>query len=385
MSQLFPLEKFENLKTPFYYYDMNLLERTLQEVKINSDKYGFVVHYAIKANANIRLLEMIKRFGFGVDCVSGYEIKRALEVGFSPDGIVYAGVGKADWEIELGIDNNISCFNVESLPELEVINEIAASKNKIVNVAIRINPNVNANTHHYITTGLDDNKFGVNQADLEKVMDALVNFKHIHLQGLHFHIGSQITDLKSYEELCVRVNELQQWCIDRNLSPTVINVGGGLGIDYDNPDDHPIPNFEDYFKIFNDGLELQPNQQVHFELGRSLVGQCGNLISRVLYIKEGIKTQFAIIDAGMTELIRPALYDAYHKVENLSSIAPIAEYDVVGPICESSDSFGQKVPLPETSRGDIISIRSAGAYGEVMASQYNLRPLPKAYYSDQLE
>lgn len=384
MSQQFPLEKFQNLKTPFYFYDMNLLERTLQEVKSNSDKYGFVVHYAIKANANIRLLEMIKRFGFGVDCVSGYEIKRALEVGFSPEGIVYAGVGKADWEIELGIDNNISCFNVESLPELEVINEIAATKNKTVNVAIRINPNVNANTHHYITTGLDDNKFGVNQADLEHMMDALVDLKHIHLQGLHFHIGSQITDLTSFKELSVRVNELQQWCIARNLSPRVINVGGGLGIDYDNPDDNPIPNFKDYFKIFNDGLELQPNQQVHFELGRSLVGQCGNLISRVLYIKEGIKTQFAIIDAGMTELIRPALYDAYHKVENLSSEAPLAEYDVVGPICESSDSFGQKIPLPETSRGDIIAIRSAGAYGEVMASQYNLRPLPKSYYSDQL-
>lgn len=384
MSQQFPLEKFQNLKTPFYFYDMNLLERTLQEVKSNSDKYGFVVHYAIKANANIRLLEMIKRFGFGVDCVSGYEIKRALEVGFSPEGIVYAGVGKADWEIELGIDNNISCFNVESLPELEVINKIAATKNKTVNVAIRINPNVNANTHHYITTGLDDNKFGVNQADLEHVMDALVDLKHIHLQGLHFHIGSQITDLTSFKELSVRVNELQQWCIARNLSPTVINVGGGLGIDYDNPDDNPIPNFKDYFKIFNDGLELQPNQQVHFELGRSLVGQCGNLISRVLYIKGGIKTQFAIIDAGMTELIRPALYDAYHKVENLSSDAPLAEYDVVGPICESSDSFGQKIPLPETSRGDIIAIRSAGAYGEVMASQYNLRPLPKSYYSDQL-
>ena len=384
MSQQFPLEKFQNLKTPFYFYDMNLLERTLQEVKSNSDKYGFVVHYAIKANANIRLLEMIKRFGFGVDCVSGYEIKRALEVGFSPEGIVYAGVGKADWEIELGIDNNISCFNVESLPELEVINKIAATKNKTVNVAIRINPNVNANTHHYITTGLDDNKFGVNQADLEHVMDALVDLKHIHLQGLHFHIGSQITDLTSFKELSVRVNELQQWCIARNLSPTVINVGGGLGIDYDNPDDNPIPNFKDYFKIFNDGLELQPNQQVHFELGRSLVGQCGNLISRVLYIKEGIKTQFAIIDAGMTELIRPALYDAYHKVENLSSEAPLAEYDVVGPICESSDSFGQKTPLPGTSRGDIIAIRSAGAYGEVMASQYNLRPLPKSYYSDQL-
>lgn len=384
MRQTFPVEELKKLKTPFYYYDMALLEKTLQEIKKYSDKYGFVVHYAIKANANTRILQMIKKNGFGVDCVSGYEVKRALEVGFAPQGIVYAGVGKADWEIEIGIDNNISCFNVESLPELEVINEIAASKNKKANVALRINPNVDANTHHYITTGLDDNKFGINQSDLDHVVKSLAQLKNIHLQGLHFHIGSQITELTPYQDLCNRVNELQKWFNAKGVYPSIINVGGGLGIDYETPDTNPIPDFKNYFAVFNDGLELQPNQEVHFELGRSVVGQCGNLVSKVLYVKEGVNTQFAIVDAGMTELIRPALYGAYHKVENLTSSLPQEVYDVVGPICESSDSFGQKLFLPHSSRGDLLIIRSAGAYGEVMASQYNLRPLPKAYYSDEM-
>jgi diaminopimelate decarboxylase len=383
MNQSFPIEKLQKIKTPFYYYDMNLLEKTLMKVKDNADKYKYVVHYAIKANANVRILEMILRFGFGVDCVSGYEIKRALEVGFSSKGIVFAGVGKADWEIELGIDNDIACFNVESVPELEVINDIAAAKGKVANVAIRINPNVNAHTHHYITTGLQENKFGINNWDLGKVTDAIGRMKNINLQGMHFHIGSQITDLSSFQQLCVRINELQKWFISRRLYPKIINVGGGLGIDYDAPELNPMPDFEDYFKIFSDNLDVKDDQQVHFELGRAIVGQCGNLISKVLYIKEGVKTKFAIIDAGMTDLIRPALYQAHHNIENLSSVAPEEKYDVVGPICESSDSFGKQLALPKTSRGDLVVIRSAGAYGEVMASQYNLRELPKAYYSDQ--
>jgi len=384
MSQSFPIEKLQKFKTPFYFYDMNLLEKTLMKVKDNADKYKYVVHYAIKANANVRILEMIRSFGFGVDCVSGYEMKRALEVGFSPKGIVFAGVGKADWEIELGIDNDIACFNVESVPELEVINDIAAAKGKVANVAIRINPNVNANTHHYITTGLQENKFGINNWDLEKVTDAIGRMENINLLGMHFHIGSQITDLSSFQQLCVRINELQKWFIAHRIYPKIINVGGGLGIDYDAPEVNPMPDFEDYFKIFNDNLDLRADQQVHFELGRAIVGQCGSLISKVLYIKEGVKTKFAIIDAGMTDLIRPALYQAHHKIENLSSEAAEEKYDVVGPICESSDSFGKQLLLPKTSRGDLVVIRSAGAYGEVMASQYNLRELPKAYYSDQL-
>ncbi len=384
MNNQFPLEKLQKIQTPFYYYNMGLLEQTLNVVKTESQKYGFVVHYAIKANANSRLLEAIRSFGFGVDCVSGYEVKKALESGFKPSGIVFAGVGKSDWEIELGIDNNIACFNVESVPELEVINTIAASKNKTVSVALRINPNVNAHTHHYITTGLEENKFGIYQWDLERVTNAIREMKNIKLEGLHFHIGSQITDLDTFKDLCIRVNEIQDWFISQQLFPRIINVGGGLGIDYYQPDTNPIPDFAGYFKMFKTFLKVLPEQEVHFELGRSMVAQSGSLITKVLYIKEGVQTKFAIVDAGMTDLIRPALYQAYHKIENLSSVAPEEKYDVVGPICESSDCFGKALFLPKSARGDYFAIRSAGAYGEIMASQYNLREIPKAYYSDTI-
>ncbi|MDG5799678.1 diaminopimelate decarboxylase [Marinilabiliaceae bacterium ANBcel2] len=384
MSSTFPLKKFEALKTPFYYYDMELLERTLKKIKEESDRYNFHVHYAIKANFNSRLLELIKNYGFGIDCVSGYEIKRALEVGFDPAGIVFAGVGKSDWEIELGLDNDIACFNVESIPELEVINDLAKRRGKVATVAVRINPNVDANTHSYITTGLDENKFGVNRIDLEDFTDKISKMQNVSLEGLHFHIGSQITDLSSFKDLCVKVNEIQEWFISQKIYPKVINVGGGLGIDYENPDYNSIPQFEDYFKVFKKGLNIKGDQQVHFELGRSVVGQCGSLITRVLYVKKGVKTDFAIVDGGMTDLIRPALYQAYHKIENISSSSPEKKYDIVGPICESSDSFGKAQSLPETARGDFIAVRSAGAYGEVMVSPYNLREFPKAYYSDQL-
>lgn len=384
MNNQFPLEKLNKIQTPFYYYNMGLLEQTLEVVKTESQKYGFVVHYAIKANANSRLLEAIRSFGFGVDCVSGYEVKKALESGFKPSGIVFAGVGKSDWEIELGIDNNIACFNVESVPELEVINEIAASKNKTVSVALRINPNVNAHTHHYITTGLEENKFGIYQWDLERVTNAIRGMKNIRLEGLHFHIGSQITDLDTFKDLCIRVNEIQDWFISQQLFPRIINMGGGLGIDYYQPDTNPIPDFAGYFKMFKTFLKVLPNQEVHFELGRSMVAQSGSLLTKVLYIKEGVQTKFAIVDAGMTDLIRPALYQAYHKIENLSSVAPEEKYDVVGPICESSDCFGKALFLPKSARGDFFAIRSAGAYGEIMASQYNLREIPKAYYSDTI-
>lgn len=384
MNNKFPIDKFQKVRTPFYYYDMDLLEQTLSTVKNESDKYGFVVHYAIKANANPRLLESIRKFDFGVDCVSGYEVQRALDTNFKPSGIVFAGVGKSDWEIELGIDNNIACFNVESVPELEVINATATAKGKTVSVALRINPNVDAHTHHYITTGLEENKFGIYQWDLERVINAIKGMKNIHLEGIHFHIGSQITDLSTFKELCLRVNEIQEWFISQHILPKIINVGGGLGIDYYKPDENPIPDFAKYFKMFKTFLKVHTGQEVHFELGRSMVAQSGSLITKVLYIKEGVHTKFAIVDAGMTDLIRPALYQAYHKIENLTSLAPEEKYDVVGPICESSDCFGKALSLPKSSRGDYFALRSAGAYGEIMASQYNLRELPKGYYSDTI-
>jgi len=381
------VKKIEFVQTPFYYYDLGLLKRTLEKLTAESKKYGFVVHYAMKANTNDRVLSTIKSFGLGADCVSGGEVKKAVEIGFAADHIVFAGVGKNDTEINLGLDNDIFCFNCESSQELEVINELAAKKNKTARIALRINPNVNANTHHYITTGLEENKFGINMWEMDSVIKLLSTLKNVKLVGTHFHIGSLITDLSTFKNLCTRVNEIQKWFENHNFYLEHINVGGGLGINYHEPDTQSIPDFESYFKIFDEFLERKPNQKVHFELGRSVVAQCCSLISRVLYIKKGKATNFAILDAGMNDLIRPALYQAYHKIENISAFVNrnssiVNHYDVVGPVCESSDCFQKAVELPETKRGDLIVLRSAGAYGEVMASNYNLREKAPSVYSD---
>lgn len=369
------LNTFSNHQTPFYYYNMDLLERTLNSCKQEADKYKFHVHYALKANASPEILKSIVNTGFGADCVSGNEVLRAKENGFPNHQIVFAGVGKSDIEINDALDANIFCFNVESKQELQILNELAEKKQKVASIALRINPNVNAHTHHYITTGLEENKFGINYWELDEVIKLLANYNHLKLLGLHFHIGSQITDLSVFKSLCLKVNEYVDWFEERRMQIQIINVGGGLGIDYVNPDENSIPDFESYFKLFHQFLNVKNHQEVHFELGRALVAQCGSLISKVLYIKEGLQTNFAILDAGMTELLRPALYQAYHKIENLSNSSTIEKkkYDVVGPICESSDCFGKAVELPITKRGDYIAIRSAGAYGEVMRSGYNLR------------
>ena len=377
------ITKFNSLETPFYYYDLDLLKRTLEELTKESLKRNYKIHYALKANSNDRILKIISSSGLGADCVSGNEITKAIETGFKNDGIVFAGVGKSDKEIKTALENNIACFNVESIQELEVINSIASSLNKTANVALRINPNIDANTHHYITTGLEENKFGINTWELPAILEKLPLVKNINLSGLHFHIGSQISDLNVFKGLCIRINEIQKWFDEHNFQFNSINVGGGLGINYENPDDELIPEFSSYFNVFEKFLNIRPNQEVHFEIGRAIVGQCGSLISRVLFIKEGVNTNFAILDAGMTELIRPALYQSYHKIENLNSIGNEKRYDVVGPICESSDTFAKYILLPETNRGDLIAIRSAGAYGEVMASRYNLRSEVASYYSDQ--
>lgn len=368
------IQKFQQLKTPFYYYDLALLERTLDAAAKASSPYNFHVHYAMKANTNAAVLKLINQYGFGADCVSGGEVQYAVDSGFTNNKIVFAGVGKSDDEINLGLQHDIFCFNAESVAELEVLNELAAKAGKTARIALRINPNVNANTHKYITTGLEENKFGINIWELDGVLEVLKKLGNLELIGIHFHIGSQITDLSVFKNLCLRVNELNQWFFEKRINLKVLNVGGGLGVNYQEPDAQSIPDFEAYFALFNRFLELRQGQEIHFELGRALVAQCGSLITKVLYIKNGIKTNFAIVDAGMTELIRPALYQAYHKIENITNGADITEkYDVVGPICESSDCFGKAVSLPPTKRGDLIAIRTAGAYGEVMASNYNLR------------
>ncbi|MDY3820824.1 MAG: diaminopimelate decarboxylase [Bacteroidaceae bacterium] len=387
-SNQFPIESFRNIKTPFYYYDTALLRQTIKTITDEVAKHeGYHIHYAVKACANPKVLRIIADSGLGADCVSGGEIQACIDAGFPAKTIVYAGVGKADWEIELGLNVGIQYFNVESVAELEVIEEIAARMNKTANVSFRINPDVGAHTHANITTGLSENKFGIAMQDMERVILMAKEMPHIEFVGLHFHIGSQILEMDDFQALSLRINELQDRLEKNGIGPVKnINVGGGLGIDYQDPDAHPVPGFGKFFDTYAHNLQLRPGQQLHFELGRSIVGQCGSLIAKCLYVKQATHRQFVILDAGMTDLIRPALYDAHHHIENLTSQEANTQiYDVVGPICESSDVFQRDCILPVTHRGDLIALRSAGAYGEIMASQYNCRPLPIGYVTEDFQ
>lgn len=375
-------QDFKGMQTPFYYYDLTLLRNTLQAIKdATADAPNFHVHYAVKACATPMVLREIAQAGLGADCVSGGEILRAAEQGFPVSEIVYAGVGKSDWEIEAALDKDIAMFNVESMEELEVINEIASTKCKIARVAFRINPNVDAHTHAKITTGLNENKFGIAMEDMLPAIHRAQTLSNIEFVGLHFHIGSQITETAPFRALCERINELTAALKADGISVRNINVGGGYGVDYQHPDENPIPDFKAYFDTFKQHLHLDVDQHLHFELGRAIVAQCGSLITKVLYVKQGHSKQFVIVDAGMTDLIRPALYDAFHFAQNLTAEeegrAEHCNYDIVGPICESSDVFHKDYQLPITHRGDLIAFRTAGAYGEIMASQYNCRPMPK--------
>lgn len=388
MKAKFPVDKFKVLPTPFYYYDTDLLRRTLDEINKEADKYGnFNVHYAVKANSNPKILSIIKEKGLGADCVSGGEILAALQAGIPANRIVFAGVGKSDWEIETGLSAGIFCFNVESVPEMEVISELAQKKGVVAHVCVRINPEVGAHTIKEITTGKAENKFGIAMRDMVSVIRLTQTLPNLCFEGLHFHIGSQILEYGDFIALCERIEELQQQIEQEHIAVKNINVGGGLGISYEAPDEHPVPDFKGFFETYHRHLKLRPGQQVHFELGRSVVGQCGTMVAKVLYVKQGVAKQFAIVDAGFTELIRPAFYHAVHKMENLTSAAgePEETYDVVGPICESSDVFAKEYQLKKTRRGDLIAFRSAGAYGEIMASQYNCRPLPSSYTTEEIE
>ena len=376
----FPTDKFQGIETPFYYYDKKVLLATLDTIKAElAERPNYHLHYAIKANANLEVLKEIQKAGFGVDAVSGGEIQQALKAGFEAQKIVYAGVGKNDWEINLGLDAGIFCFNVESLEELRIINELAEKKQKTAKVCFRINPNVGAHTHANITTGLMENKFGIAMEDMELAIREAKELSNIEFIGLHFHIGSQILEMDDFAALANRVNELQDRLESQGIKVKNINVGGGLGIAYNDPDGKPVPDFKKYFDTYAQNLKLREGQQVHFELGRAVVGQMGSLITRILYVKNTHHKQFAIVDGGMSDLIRPALYDAHHKIQNISSMEAEETYDVIGPICESSDVFGKNEKLPKCHRGDLIALRSAGAYGEIMACQYNCRKLPKAY------
>lgn len=365
---------YSKIQTPCYVYDADLLEETVALAHNEALKYGYHIHYALKANYQDVVLDTMIAHGFGADCVSGNEVKKALDAGFDPESILFAGVGKTDAEIHLALDHQIGCLNCESIEELIVIQEIAAQRNQVASVAIRVNPEVDAKTHAYITTGLAINKFGIQQSDVTKALDFIKSASHLNFKGFHFHVGSQITDLNVFKNLAIKVNEINEMAFSQGLSPEIIDLGGGLGINYAEPLEDAIPDFAGYFEIINQHLAPKERQEVHFEIGRALVGQCASILSKVLYVKQSGHKEFVIIDAGMTDLMRPALYQAEHAIHNVSSEATeVKPYDVVGPICETSDQFGKDISLPITKRGDYVMIRSVGAYGEVLASNYNLR------------
>lgn len=377
----FPVSQFQSTPTPFYYYDIDLLDATLDAIRKAAPSPEFKVHYALKANANPEILRRIAAAGLGADCVSGGEVRMAIDAGFAPADIMMAGVGKTDAEIEEALTLGVGMINVESEPELDVIIEIAQRLGIKATIELRVNPDIDAHTHHFITTGLDENKFGIDHRCLAPIVDKAIASPWIDLAGLHFHIGSQITIGEPYVLLCYRVNSMVKEYAAKGITFRSINVGGGLGIDYDDPDQNPVPDFASYFDLFDNYLRLAPGTSVHFELGRSVIAQCGSLITRVLYVKEGLNKRFVIVDAGFNDLIRPAFYQAHHQIDNLTSNGLEMTYDIVGPICETSDCFASQRKLPLTRRGDILAIRSAGAYGQTMASCYNGRPLARAIYS----
>lgn len=378
------IEAFAGIETPFYYYDMDLLRATLEECRNQAAKYGYKVHYAIKANDQQRIVDTVCSYGYGVDCVSGGEIELAVESGFDPATIVFAGVAKTDAEIRLALKVGIGCFNCESIPEIERIDALAGEMGLRASIAIRVNPDIDAHTHKYISTGLEENKFGISIRAFDTVVETLAAVKNIDFKGLHVHVGSQITDMSVFALACKRTVDLTHRFERAGYPVNSINLGGGLGVDYEHPVANPMPRFDAWFATVHDNLPLEPGQELHFEPGRALVAQCGDLISRAVYVKQGIDRKFVILDAGMNDLIRPALYQAYHDVENLTSRGPLQRYDVAGPVCESSDCWGEGMMVAEAHRGDLFAIHSAGAYGQVMAMPYNRRPFAKAYYSDEI-
>ncbi len=373
------------MKTPYYQYDLQLLRQTLDAATREANKYGYTLHYAVKANANPVILNEISSYGLGADCVSGNEISAALSGGFNPKGIVFAGVGKTDEEIELAIARGIYCIHCESVQELMTIQKIASAMQTTANVALRVNPNVDAHTHKHITTGTMANKFGLTVEEARRIIKNFDRYSNLNLFGLHFHIGSQITEMNVFEDLAQRVNELQH-DFYANGEPAYLNLGGGLGINYQNPDSELIPPFMNYFDVFARNLNRNSWQSIHFELGRSLVGQCGKLVTRVLYTKKMGSKNFAIVDAGMNALIRPALYGAYHRIVNTStSSSKMERYEVVGPLCESTDILGTNVLMPVTQRNDVLEVLSCGAYAEAMSSRINLRDIPDYCFTNQLQ
>lgn len=378
-------EKLQGYDTPFYLYDIDLLRQTLESATAVASRYNFKLHYAIKANYDPHILSVIKEYGLGIDCASGNEVACAIEAGFDPSGIVYAGVGKKDKELRYAISQGIFSINCESLQELELIDRIAGELGKVQDIALRINPDIDPKTNSCIDTGQADSKFGISYEEVMANVELINSYRNVRIRGMHLHIGSQIRELHVFQYLCDKVNAIVECLTGLGFKFDFVDVGGGLGINYDFPENEPVPNFASVFSIINQYLKVD-GREVHFEFGRAIVAQCGELITRVLFRKDtATGRKLVIVDGSMTELIRPALYGAYHNIENITSQESRKErYTVVGTACESTDVFDQSLSLPVTSRGDLLTIKSAGAYGMSMASRYNLHDLPGAVYSDEL-
>ena len=397
---LLDIDKLKKYETPYYYYNTSLLNETIDEVLRLSKLHNLKIHFSLKSNFNEKIIRLFASHKeLGADCVSGGEVNYALNF-FDPKEVVFAGIGKSDKEIENAVDKGIFCINVESYEELENLNRICNEKNKTMNFATRINPNIEAHTHEKIVTGLNENKFGIYMEEnetkfYEKISEVFFNkdgkYKYLKFIGLHFHIGSNILNFTDFARLSQKIDKIIEGLNDRNISITYLNLGGGLGVDYNDTYNHPIPDFEGYFNTYltnitslqKIGPDFNDNKNItlHFELGRSMIAQSGYVISRVNYIKEGVKKKFAILDAGMNDLIRPAMYGALHQIERIeiNDDDDKVMYDVVGPICESSDVFAKNYTMDRLDKGDYVLIRTAGAYGESMASRYNFRDLIKGY------
>jgi diaminopimelate decarboxylase len=363
--------------TPFYCYSTATLER---HYRVFADAFAgapdTLVCFSIKANSNLGVLATLARQGAGMDVVSEGELRRALAVRVPPDKIVFSGVGKTREEMAFALDTGIFAFNVESEPELRALSEIAIAHERTARIAFRINPDVDAKTHHKIATGKAENKFGVPFAEAHSLYTVASKLPGIEVAGIHMHIGSQITDLAPFRNAFALLHELIGMLRTQGFAISFVNLGGGLGIPYRN--DQPAPPLpDDYARLVKEevgGLGVR----LLFEPGRMIAGNAGVLVSRVLYIKRGDAKTFTIVDAAMNDLMRPTLYEAYHEILPVVEPAagtPIVVTDVAGPVCETGDYLALARPLPELRAGDLISVMTAGAYGAVLASEYNSRLL----------
>jgi diaminopimelate decarboxylase len=362
----------EEYGTPVYVYSSKCFIDKFTQLDEALSNHPHLICYSVKSNSNINILRMMQALGCGMDVVSGGEIYRAIAAGVKPEKIVYAGVGKTQPEIELALTTGIRMFNCESLPEIEKINAIAQKINKTACIAIRVNPDVEANTHHYITTGKKENKFGLSMQLLPHIVNTIKNMSHVQLTGLHVHIGSQITEVKPFEEACNRALEVMTKLKEMGVECTTLNLGGGFGIQYNDGDSLDIDRWA---KVIDNAIK-DKNIFLIIEPGRYISGSSGALLTRVQYKKKADTKTFIIVDSGMHQLIRPTLYQAYQHIANVTLRDGEEIVDVVGPICESGDFFAKDREISYTKQDDCLAVLSAGAYGMAMASRYNSHPLP---------